>query len=441
EDFKNKAAQQYHNHIDSIEVSGENACTRFLEFIRSESEKKIGLGSISNAVITVPANFNNAEIEAIKRAGEKAGFVNISIVKEPTAAAIAYGFDVEENKKILVYDFGGGTFDVSIIESRNNVFEVLTTGGDSELGGEDLTRALIDEVYDQLYEKLDLDMYSLKDSGLEQDEYRHNLREISTAAELTKVHLSAFEEDTIDISLYVGDGEEQSLNLPISRVDFENLVRDKIKKTLDILDNTFMATDFKVDDIDIVVLAGGSSLMPIIQDRIEKYFGRVPNSEKDTATVISQGAAIVANSEWGRPEDGIKKKIQYFENTVADFGVKIKGKLFDCLIEKRTELPVRVEKEYTPATNNQESLRIEVYSRGDEYLNSKRVFDKGVEYIDEILISNLPPMDIDQTSIKVFFELTKEDILHVDVEIYDISRDNELINTKNLEITKSSRFH
>ena len=280
-------------------------------------------------------------------------------------------------------------------------------------------------------------MYTLEDSGLNQNEYLDNQAKIYREAELAKKQLSEFKESTITLPLYSGSGEQKSLTLQVSRETFENLIRDKVKETLNILDNTFISANLNVDNIDIIVLAGGTSLMPIVRDRVEKYFGKAPNAEKDAATIIAQGAAIIANSKWGKPEDGIREKVKYYEKTVTDFGVALRGRVFDCLISADTELPVRVENEYAPVTDNQENLRIEVFRRGEEFSNSNRTFDKGLEFLDEIFVSNLPPMMIHETKIKVYFELTKEDILQVEVVVHNDS--GEVIESTGLKIEKSSR--
>ncbi len=426
------------NKKDTIQITGEEASALFLRYLKNEVTK--ALGPVSNAVITVPANFNNVEVEATKRAGERAGFEEIIILKEPTAAAIAYGLEADENKKILVYDFGGGTFDVSIIEAQSDkTFTVMGTGGDSHLGGEDLTHELIQFIYEELEEGFDLDMASPENSGLTSAEYISNKKSVYKEAELAKIQLSELEETEVSFPIiYVETGVQKTWSLKITRNEFEDLVRDKVKKTLDALDKTLNDAGLLVTDIDIIVLAGGTSLMPIIQDRVTKYFGKSPNYEKNTATVISQGAAIVASSEWDKSEDGIQEKIEYYEKTVVDFGVSVKGRIFDCLIPVNTQLPVRVQKEYSPIKDNQENLRISAFRRDKNYPKARRTFDDGIDFIDEIQISNLPPMRQSEAVITVTFELTKEDILDVDVEVRNLS--GTLIDSKGMRVEKTSRM-
>ncbi|QTA90789.1 Hsp70 family protein [Desulfonema magnum] len=431
------------NKRETIGITGEEASALFLRYLKDEASKAIG--PVSNAVITVPANFNNVEIESTKRAAKKAGFEEVTILKEPTAAAIAYGLGVEQDKNILIYDFGGGTFDVSIIkvqtdktlteDQTDKIFRVINTGGDANLGGEDLTRELINFIYDELEESLGLDMYRLEDSGLSSEQYLYNETKIYEEAELSKIRLSQFKRTEISFPVLYTREEQRAWSLTVTRNEFENLVRDKTKKTLDALGKTLNGADLNAEDIDIVVLAGGTSLMPFIQERVRRYFGKSPNCEKNTATVIAQGAAIVASSKWDNAEGGIQEEIIIYEKTVADFGIELKGHRFDCLIPADTELPAIKEKNYSPVIERQKELRISVYRRSKQYQTETRIFNDGIDYIDKISISNLPPMNF-QDTIRVSFELNKYDILNVNVKI--ISENKELIDTGEVSIEKAS---
>lgn len=421
------------NRGTAFQITGEEATTLFLRFLKDQSA--INLGPVSNAVITVPANFNNVQIEATKKAAQKAGFEEVVMFKEPTAAAIAYGLEAEENKKILVYDFGGGTFDVSIIEAKSDqTFTVLNTGGDANLGGEELTEKVVEFIYDELDEDFDLDMSSLDDSELTSTEYTSNKKQIYQQAEAVKIELSELKQSEINLNLYVERDVKRAWSRKLSRNEFENLVRDQVKKTLDILNKTLNDTQLFVTDIDIIVLAGGTALMPMIQDRVQKHFGKLPNYEKNTATVISQGAAILASSKW--PSGQIREIITINEKTTADFGVAVKGRIFDVLIPLGSNLPTKVQKSYAPVKDNQETLRISVFRRDKLHPTAKRTFDEGIDFVDEINIVNLPPMKMHEAVIAVTFELTKEDILKVEVEVRDSS--GTLIDSQGMSVERSS---
>ncbi|MGA1870351.1 MAG: Hsp70 family protein [bacterium] len=427
----------------TVPVTGEAAAALFLKYLKEEAMQQIG--NITKAVITVPANFNHTEIERIKRAGEEAGFNDIKILKEPTAAAIAYSAEqADKNKKILVYDFGGGTFDVSIIDlkvdsSGQKKVEVIETGGNPRLGGEDLTQELVRYIYDKLEEQFDLNMGSLEESGLAQEEFIWNENEIYKEAEQRKAELSESDKTTFCFPiLYVKEGEQRKFELPLTRKKFEDIIKDKIQETLDILDDILKSSSLKVKDIDVVALAGGSSLLPIIQNAVKKHFKKVPTFNKNAATVISEGAAIVAQNEWNKVEESVGGHVTYLENTTHDFGVGLKGKKFDCLIKSGEKLPTRVEKIYSLEKDNQENLRIPVFRRIKFSNETKKTFEKGIEFVDEILITNLPPMKQTEVNVIVSFELTQDDILDVDVVIKDSS--NKLIDSKDVRIEKSSRI-
>ncbi|MBF0232367.1 MAG: Hsp70 family protein [Desulfamplus sp.] len=425
------------NSENSIEISGEEASALFLKYLKNEASKSIG--PVSKAVITVPANFNSVEIESTKRAALTADFEEVIIFQEPTAAAIAYGFEVKQDKNILIYDFGGGTFDVSIIKAQaDKSFNVINTGGNSNLGGEDLTQELVHFIYDELEEEYGINMYSHEESQLTLNHYRHNVVNIHDEAELAKIQLSDFQEKNIDFTiLYITDEIKKPFSITISRNKFEEIVRDKISSTFKTLDKTIKGANLYAEDIDVIVLAGGTSLMPIIQERVKKYFGKSPNYEKNTATVIAQGAAIKASSEFDDGKNGIQEKIKLFEKTTSDFGVEVEGHRFHCLIPAGSDLPVSQENDYSPVKDGQKDLRISVYRRNKDYPELYRTFDEHIDFIDKISISNLPPMGFNDT-IKVFFELSKEDILTVNVKIIDFN--GNVIESGNTLINKASRI-
>lgn len=417
-------------------LSGEEASALFLRYLRDEAAKQIG--PVAYAAITVPANFNPVEIEATKNAALAAGFEDVQILKEPTAAAIAYGLESDERRKILVYDFGGGTFDVSIIEaSGQGDFQVLHTGGDSRLGGEELTQDLIAHIHDDIEGRMDLSLHTEDESGLDAETYLKNRMALYREADHAKEQLSEFREVDIALMLMLGAQGHKSYSRPLRRDEFEDLVRPRIARTFEALGETIDAAGLKVDDIDVVILAGGSSLIPMIRERVQKYFGRAPSSEKNAATVIALGAAIVAAGRWHTDEDGIQTKVSYHERTVADFGVAVQGYEFDCLIARATDLPVRVTRDYSPVVDYQERLRIGVFRRDGRHPDARRTFDDGIDYVDRIEIANLPPMRVHEAVVKVTFELTKEDILQVDVAV--CHPDEGLVESAALQVRKASR--
>lgn len=438
DDFLNKHSIVNTYNDDFIELTGQKASAIFLQYLREESCKKLK-SDIKKAVITVPANFSIVEIEATKDAGIDAGFEEVIIMKEPIAAAIVYGVEEETNKKILVYDFGGGTFDVSIIEVKDNkTMNVLNTEGDSNLGGEDITNKIVELLYDKVYDKYELDMDSLESSCLSEDEYKYNQMTIRNAAESVKIGLSETTEENITlINLNIGEEEKGSITTSITRDELEKEVLiDISKKAEKTLNKCLNNINLTKEDIDIIVLAGGTSSIPVFREHISKTFGKSPNFEKNVATIVSNGAAIRAEQIWGG--NGVTV-YDIYENTEHDFGVKLENFTFDTLIPANTPTPAIANKIYMPAKSGQSGVSIMVLQR-DKGCTKFKTFDDGIEVIDEIRIDNLPS-DIENTDVKinVKFEISKEGTLSVSTNLVD--RDgNEVYKDTSIKVTRQSKL-
>lgn len=416
-----------------IKLSGQEASAIFLRYLKDEAFKK--LGNVDKAVITVPANFTPFEIEATKNAGLEAGFSEIRIEKEPVAAAIAYSMDIEDKKTILVYDFGGGTFDISIIECENGKLSVLETDGDSNLGGEDLTNELINHIYDLLEEEHELSMFDMDESGLEKDKYYKNKISIYNECEKCKKDLSLYTEYEFETEVYISNEEsKKNIRYSITRKQFEDIVKEKINLTKKKLDDILIKADLKANEIDTVVLAGGTSSIALIKDFVAKYFGKQPYSDKNPATLIAEGAALVANNSWSNDKT-IEDKIIIFDKTINDLGVSLKGHKFDSLISVDTSLPCKNTREYSLVKDYQEELELNLFTR-ENGSNAKRTIDDGITSIGKIMISDLPPLIQSDATVIVEFELTKEYILDVNVSIKDIN--GTIIKNKNIKVKKQA---
>lgn len=318
--------------FDEIELTGTQATTMFLTYLKQEAEKALKQ-PVSKAVITVPATFNIVEIENTKKAGLDAGFEEIHIEKEPTAAAIAYNIDANDEASTFIYDFGGGTFDVSIIKSDGEGgFEVCATAGNSKLGGEDLTNKIEEFIYDYLEDHYDLSMYSEEDSELSAEQFAYNVKTIYWAAESCKMELSASESTTMTlIDLYINDEDQKSVFIDMSRQEFETIIKPTINQTIAEMNNGLSKADMMISDVDNIILAGGTSLIPCIQDQVERYFGRKPSADKNAATLIAEGAAIIADAMFGE-NHLIKMQPQIFDMTYEDFGVALEKWNYSCII-------------------------------------------------------------------------------------------------------------
>lgn len=423
-------------HIAQLIITPQEASLLFLEHIKRESEVFIK-SNIKNAVITVPANFNQSQVELTKNAGLNAGFENIRIIKEPIAAGMAYALDREDNKKILVYDFGGGTFDATFLEVGSNTLDVLGVHGDSGLGGEDITRIIEELIYDELEDTVELSLYDFEESKLDKKSFENNKHVIKKMAEDAKLTLSDYEDTTIEIpSLINKNNELINFNMELTRAQFNDEIIDIRKKSLDIVKELIATSGFTATDIDMIVMAGGTSNIPSIYSSIEDTFGISPLINKDTALVISQGAVIEAIQLWDE-SNTVQEQILYNDKALFDFGISLKSHTFDVLVPIHSSLPFRVEKIYVTEKDNQESLLIRAFQRREGYEKSIKTHGKCFGFVDELVIYNLPPSNVGEFKIKVTFELTKDDTLDMSVLIID--KDNHEIDANNVKIKKASQ--
>ena len=423
-------------HIKQLIVTPQEASTLFLEYIKNESETFIK-EDVKSAVITVPANFNQSQVELTKKAGLNAGFEKIRIMKEPIAAGMAYALDREDNKKILVYDFGGGTFDATFLEVGSNTLSVLGVHGDSKLGGEDITKIIEELIYDELEDTVELSMYDFEESELDKESFVKNKFAIKKMAEDAKLTLSEYEDTIIEIpSLINKNNELINFNMELTRAQFNDEIIDIRKRSLDIVKELISTSGFTATDIDMIVMAGGTSNIPSIYSSIEDTFGITPLINKDTALVISEGAVIEAIQLWDI-SNAVQERILYNDKALFDFGIGMKSYTFDVLVPIHHSLPCRVEKTYTTEKDNQESLLIRAFQRREGSDKSIKTHDKGLEFVDELVIYNLPPSAVGEFKIKVTFELTKDDTLDMSVLIID--KDNNEIDSNDVKIKKASQ--
>ena len=407
-----------------LKLTGQDGATFFLKYLREEIRKKIGY--VNKAVITVPQEFSDFQKNEIREAGYKAGFTDVMIRPEPFAAALAYGLNQEENKKLLVYDFGGGTFDVTILEIEDGEFRRLGTGGDDKLGGEDFTRKLIEDFMDKLVsgevlsDGSELDMYDEEASGLSHEEFVKNKLKIWEACEDIKCRLSVSDEEMQSIELYVHPGERQNVSYSLNKEQFQEITADLMAKATKALDKALQLAGLKRGDIDVVIMAGGTSTIPSIKEMVHRYFGKKPYADRDPATLIAEGAAIFADIKWNQ-NSTIDKQIRIFDKTVSDLGVTLKNRDFDVIIPAASTLPTQKEKIYALVEDGQENLEIDCFSReeGSQAANTYHDTEKTIKYIGKVRISQLPPLKRDEVDVCVTFCLTKEYELDIEVNLRD----------------------
>ena len=405
---------------ETITITPKEASRKFLQFLKEESEKSIK-EDITKAVITVPANFNPTQIALIKEAGEEAGFEEVAIQKEPVAVGFAYALEESsEDKTILVYDFGGGTFDASFLKVSDKKIEIIETDGDNQLGGKDITQKVMDIIFDNILDEVGLDMFEQEDSELSIIDYNKNLERIKQESERVKIELSDYEKVNVEIpNLINSDSSSFNVSFELTRKKFEDEISEIRKKSIDIIINLINNSGISVSDIDEIVMAGGSSKIPSIRQSLKDTFGKEPKQSIDTSVVISQGGAIEAIKQWS-DKTTIQDKIVSNPTALKDFGIEIKGFNFDVLIPQDTALPFSVTKEYSTEKDNQEVISIKTFQRNSSlYPEAKKTYDNGIEFVDEIKIEGIPPRRIGELVIKVIFELTRDDSLEINVEILD----------------------
>jgi len=372
----------------------EEISAKILSYLKQVAESYLG-EPVKKAVITVPAYFNDAQRQATKDAGIIAGLEVMRVFPEPTAAALAYGLDkTDKTLRVAVYDLGGGTFDISILELDQGVFEVKSTAGDTHLGGDDIDQRIIEWLIDEFY----------KETGIDLKKDRNALQRLKEAAEKAKKELSTLMETTISLPFIASDAQgPKHLEKSLTRARLEAMSRDLIDRTIEICKKALQDANLRPEDIDEVILVGGQTRMPLVQQKVKEFFGREPHKGINPDEVVAIGAAIQAAIMAGEYQD---KDIVLLDVTPLSLGVETLGGVFDVVIPRNTTIPTRKSKIYTTAEDNQTSVLIKVY-QGERPIASEN------RLLGQFELTGIPPAPRGVPQIEVTFDIDADGILHV----------------------------
>ncbi|KKP94383.1 MAG: Chaperone protein DnaK [Candidatus Levybacteria bacterium GW2011_GWA2_36_13] len=402
-----------------VEVEGrtftpQEISAQILQKIKADAESYLG-GKVTQAVITVPAYFDDSQRQATKQAGEIAGLEVLRIINEPTAAALAYGLDKKNAHTIAVYDLGGGTFDISILELGEGVYEVKSTNGDTHLGGDDFDQLIIDYIAEEFQKENNVDLR--KD--------HQALQRLRESAEKAKIELSASTEAQINQPFITqGDSGPLHLTMTLTRAKLEQIVDPLIQKTLKPVETALKDAKVKVSEIDEIVLVGGMTRMPKVIETVTKFFGKEPNKSVNPDEVVAVGAAIQGGVLGGEVKD-----VLLLDVTPLTLGIETLGTVSTPLIEKNTTIPASKSQVFSTAADNQTQVEINV-------LQGERPMAADNKSLGRFILDGIPPAPRGVPQIEVTFDIDANGILNVKAQDKATGKEQSIKITGSTGLTK-----
>jgi molecular chaperone DnaK len=382
----------------------EEISAMILQKLKNDAEAKLG-EKITEAVITVPAYFNDSQRQATKAAGQIAGLDVKRIINEPTAAALAYGFDKKKNEKIVVFDFGGGTFDISVLEVGDDVVEVKSTDGDSHLGGKDIDQKIINWIAEEFK----------KESGIDVRTDALALQRLDEAAEKAKIELSSATETEINIPFVTSDASgPRHLLLKMNRAKLEELTSEFIDRAMSITKRAVEASPFKIENIDEVILVGGQTRMPAIIDAVKRFFNKEPNRSINPDEVVALGAAVQ-----GGIISGDVKDILLLDVIPLSLGIETMGGVATKLIERNTTIPSSRSQVFSTAADNQTSVEIHI-------VQGERALASDNKSLGRFILDGIPPAPRGMPQVEVTFDVDANGILNVKAKDKTTSKEQSI---------------